>query len=246
MSATVPVLTYHAIADEATPIAVAPAVFADTMRAMRAAGWRTVGDEVVLRGLKVGAWPARTFVLHFDDGFASVRTHAAPVLAECDFSATIFVVTDWVGRDNGWPSQPATVPRWPLLDWGDLRRLQSAGFRVASHTVSHPRLTELAPGTLTAELRDSTQRVADEIGVRSPVFAFPYGVTDPDVEVATGRHYEGAFGTELAFVTPDSHPMRLPRVDAWYLTPTLAATLDQPAVRAYLAARRVLRRVRRR
>lgn len=244
-ASAIPVLTYHAIADAASPIAVSPARFGDTMTAMHRAGWRTVSDEDLRRGLADGAWPARTFVLHFDDGFASVDDHARPVLASCGFNATIFVVSDWVGRDNGWPSQPAGVPRWPLLDWPALRRLRDAGFRIAPHSRSHPVLPALAPDAAGEELRGSVDRLFTELDVRSDVFAYPYGATNPAVQAAAAATYRMAYGTRLDLVRPGAPPFELPRVDAWYLTPARAASLDQPATIAWLTLRRALRRVRR-
>lgn len=244
MTAGVPVLTYHAIAEADTPIAVAPAVFAATMHAMRDAGWRTVDDEAVARIARDGRWSPRTFVLHFDDGFESVRTEAASVLAACGFSATVFLVSDWVGKDNGWPSQPADVPRWPLLGWSALRELQSAGFRMGSHTASHPRLPTIDIEAQRAELDDSAKRLADELGVAPDVFAYPYGATAPATLDAVAARYRVAFGTDLAPVTPGSALLHLPRIDAWYLTPRRAADLDTLSARAYVALRRAGRRAR--
>lgn len=242
----IPVLTYHAIADADTPIAVSPARFAATMRAMCAAGWRTIGDAELEVALDTGRVPARSFVLHFDDGFASVEAEAAPVLAECRFSATIFVVTDRVGRDNDWPGQPADVPRWPLLDWAALRRLHGAGFRIAPHSCSHAWLPSLEPATLTAELRDSAHRLDTEFGGGADVFAYPYGAVSTAVRTAAQARYRLAYGTTLDLVTDRSDRFDLPRVDAWYLRPRLASQLDSPAARVWLAARRALRGVRRR
>ena len=244
-SGAIPVLTYHAIADAASPIAVSPSCFAETMTAMHRAGWRTTSDEELLRGLADGGWPERTFVLHFDDGFASIDLHVRPVLASCDFTATIFVVSDWVGRDNGWPSQPAGVPRWPLLDWTALRRLRAAGFRIAPHSRSHPILPGLAADALIEELRGSADRLRAELDLRAAVFAYPYGVSGESVQAATATTYQMAYGTTLDLVRPGAPRFDLPRVDGWYLTPSRAATLDQPATRAWLTVRRALRRVRR-
>src|SRR2546422_2223668 len=42
----------------------------------------------------------RTFLLTFDDGYASLADHAYPVLAELGFTATTFLITDHVGRTN--------------------------------------------------------------------------------------------------------------------------------------------------
>ena len=47
----IPVLTYHALAEARSPIAVSPDRFRATMTAMHRAGWRTLSDEELLRGL---------------------------------------------------------------------------------------------------------------------------------------------------------------------------------------------------
>ena len=62
----------------------------------------------VLAGLGQGEWPARSFALHFDDGFQSVRDHAVPVLDACGFTATVCVVASWwAARTTGRRSRPA-------------------------------------------------------------------------------------------------------------------------------------------
>ena len=40
----------------------------------------------------------RSFLLSFDDGYESLATHAYPILADLGFSATTFVITDYVGK----------------------------------------------------------------------------------------------------------------------------------------------------
>ena len=54
--------------------------------------------------------------------------------------ATVFLVTDRIGRDNDWPGQPRAIPRAPLLAWSDLDALAAAGFRFAAHGRTHCRL----------------------------------------------------------------------------------------------------------
>ena len=45
----------------------------------------------------------------FDDGMRSVYEHALPVLREHGFPAHIFLTTSRVGKDIGWPGQPAAL-----------------------------------------------------------------------------------------------------------------------------------------
>lgn len=60
--------------------------------------------------LQRGAALRSTAAIAFDDGYTGVFEHAAPILHDLGISATVFVVTDAVGRSRGfWWDQPAIV-----------------------------------------------------------------------------------------------------------------------------------------
>ncbi|MEQ1727849.1 MAG: polysaccharide deacetylase family protein [Vicinamibacterales bacterium] len=239
------VLTYHAIADAASPLAVAPALFARTMARLAHEGWRTLDEGEVQAGLRAGTWPARSFVVHFDDGFASVKEHGWPVLRDLGFTATVFVVSGWAGTTNDWPSQPAGVPRWPLMTWDDLAGLKGEGATVAAHTVNHPRLPRLAVDQQVDEIGQSIEAVERRFGRGLRVFAYPYGEASADTRSAAGPLIDLAYTTELALVEPHSKPLAVPRVDACYLaTPGMAASLTTLRMRRYLGVRRAGRLLR--
>src|SRR6266496_1186897 len=87
--------------------------FARQMRALARTGWRTLTlDEFADRGD-----PAehRVFLLTFDDGYASLADYAYPLLADLGYTATTFLVTDYVGRMNTWDLR-YTWRRLPHLD----------------------------------------------------------------------------------------------------------------------------------
>src|SRR3989449_9145157 len=67
----------------------------------------------------------RTFLLTFDDGYASLADHAYPVLAELGFTATTFLITDHVGRTNTWDVR-YTWRRLAHLDWPAIEVRQPA------------------------------------------------------------------------------------------------------------------------
>ncbi len=241
-----PVLTYHALADAASPLAVAPALFARTMTRLAHDGWRTLNEREVQAGLQAGRWPARSFVVHFDDGFASVKQHGWPVLRDLGFTATVFVVSGWVGRTNDWPTQPGSAPRWPLLTWADLDGLARDGATLAAHTVNHPRLPRLTVGQQCEEIGQSLETLEGRFGRGLRVFAYPYGEANPDTRAAVGQLVDLAYSTELALVKPEASRVALPRVDACYLvTPGMAASLTSRQMRGYLGVRRAGRRLRR-
>jgi peptidoglycan/xylan/chitin deacetylase (PgdA/CDA1 family) len=81
------------------------------------------------------------------------------------------------------------------MKWDELRSLVERGIEVGSHTVSHPHLPQLSDEELSAELRESKQRLEDELGRPCSVLAYPFGDCDDRVRAAAGlAGYEAAFG----------------------------------------------------
>ncbi len=121
-----PILTYHAIDTSGSVIATDPKWFAAAMATLHSEGFRCVD----LRAWVDAGRPEieRGFALTFDDGLSCIR-QAAEVIAKLGFTATAFLVTGRMGRDNRWPGQCDRVPTSSLLDWTDLEDLFVAGFR---------------------------------------------------------------------------------------------------------------------
>lgn len=248
MSATrpfIPVLTYHSIDDSGSPVSIAPAEFRRQMHALADAGWRTIAMEAFVRGRRDGQWPARTFVLTFDDGYTNVVEQALPAARERGFHGTVFVAVDRVGGTMAGSDEPSWAPRLPLLDWSGLRALASEGWNIASHGCSHRRLTRLAPGEIDRELAVSKHTIQDRVGAPVTALAYPYGVVTAAVERAAAAHYEAAFGTTLAYATASSRMTNVERIDAYYLKGRAVETLDGAFMKAYLALRRAGRVARR-
>ena len=183
--------------------------------------------------------------LTFDDGMRSVRTDALPILAAAKLPFTVFVVSSFVGRDNRWPTQPAGIARFELMDWKELEELRAAGAELGGHTANHADLRGLDDTELARELDDSRRALEDRL--RSPVrhFAYPYGRFDERALARVRAGYASAVTTKLAFLPEraaarDRH--RLPRLDTWYLRePARRPPLFGARSRARLALRALLR-----
>ncbi len=209
-----PILTYHAIDSDGAVTSTGPARFAETLGALREAGFRAVdlGDWVD-RGR-----PAveKGFAVAFDDGLRSILG-VADRLARDAIPATVFLVAGRLGSDNAWPGQSGGIPRSRLLGRADLGALARLGFRFGSHGVSHARLDRLAPAALEGELIGSRESIEDMIGQPCRLLAYPYGAASPAVRAAAARHYDAAFGTRLAYATAADDPFDIARIDACYL-----------------------------
>jgi len=192
---TAPVLCYHRIGGplELGVTRVAQSVFTRQMESLARAGWRTL-NLAGFANPQATAHPPRTFLLTFDDGYASLAERAYPVLEKLGFTATTFVITDFVGRDNTWDVQ-YTWRRLPHLGWPEIERWQARGFGFASHGARHRRLTWLDDGAVADELGRARQALVDRLGVDAGrAIAYPFGAVDERVERLAGHA-----GHELGF-----------------------------------------------
>jgi peptidoglycan/xylan/chitin deacetylase (PgdA/CDA1 family) len=189
------VLCYHRIGGplELGVTRVGRSVFARQMTALARAGWRTLSlDEFADRRTAYGA--RRTFLLTFDDGYASLAEHAYPVLADLGFTATTFLITDYVGKVNTWDVQ-YTWNRLQHLSWPQIEQWRARGFEFASHGATHRRLTWLDDAAIETELRGSRDTLTARLGAEAGrAIAYPFGAVDTRVL----RHARNT-GYELGF-----------------------------------------------
>lgn len=150
---------------------VSPERFRAQMVRLADRGWRVVPLEGLLE--RANFPRSRHAVITFDDGFASNREHAWPVLAMHGFPATTFLVSDRLGGTNAWDG--ADMPRYPLLGETDLRKADPRLMAFQSHGASHAQLTMIGDSALERELRESRARLADLTGRPPEVFAYPFG-----------------------------------------------------------------------
>lgn len=193
-----PVLCYHRVGGpfELGVTRVSRAVFARQMHALARAGWRTLTlGEFAVRLGGAAAVGAREMLLTFDDGYAALAEHAYPVLAELSFTATTFLVTDFVGRVNAWDVR-YSWRRLPHLDWPTVERWACRGLEFASHTASHPRLTWVSDERASDELVRSRATLVERLGAGAGrAVAYPFGARDARIErLAHAAGYEFGFG----------------------------------------------------
>ena len=201
LAARPPVLCYHRVGGplELGVTRVASSIFARQMTTLARAGWKTLTLDQFAERLQPGYSAFRTphsaFLLTFDDGFASLAEHVYPLLADVGFTATTFLITDYVGRLNTWDVR-YTWHRLAHLDWDTIGRWQARGFDFASHTASHARLTWLSDGQAAAELAGSRETLRHRLGpLAARAVAYPFGARDERIErLASAAGYELGFG----------------------------------------------------
>jgi peptidoglycan/xylan/chitin deacetylase (PgdA/CDA1 family) len=201
-----PVLCYHRIGGplELGVTRVGRSVFARQMTALARDGWRTVS-------LAELASP-RTFLLTFDDGYASLAQYAYPILADLGFTATTFLITDYIGKTNTWDVR-YTWDRLEHLSWTEVEHWRARGFDFGSHGATHRRLTWLDDAAVEAELQGSRAVLTARLGAEAgQAIAYPFGAVNARiVELARATGYALGFGG----VRGNGDPLHQPRVPVY-------------------------------
>src|SRR3989441_456259 len=181
------------------------------MTALARTGWHTLSLNDFARS-RTTHDVRRTFLLTFDDGYASLAQHAYPVLAELGFTATTFLITDYIGKTNTWDVR-YTWNRLPHLSWTQIEQWRARGFEFASHGATHRRLTWLGDSAVDAELTRSRAILAARLGADAArAIAYPFGAVD---ERVVRRARQAGYDFGFAGVRGNGDPLRVARIPVY-------------------------------
>jgi peptidoglycan/xylan/chitin deacetylase (PgdA/CDA1 family) len=242
---SIAILTYHSLDDTGSVLSTSPQLFAEHMRVLSQLDANIVNLKDLGRE-RSGDYASKPMIaITFDDGFQNVYEHGFPVLQNYGFPATIFLVTDYCGRTNSWPSQPAEIRCQPLLEWKQIKEMSRAGITFGSHTRTHPDLTTIATCDVEEEIVGSKRAIEDALGVPANTFAYPYGSLNEAVKKVAGTHFALACSTLLGFIDSRSNFLALERLDMYYLRRlSLLSHLFTPVAISYIRCRRFIRELR--
>lgn len=191
----VPVLLYHRIDIDddprRRPFCVHPEQFARQMHWLAEQGYRTIDlEQLKAYYTSDHPIPERAIVLTFDDGYYCNYSRAFPILNELGFTATIFVITDFVRK-----AQPTREGPASYLSWDEIRALREAGIKFGAHTCTHRPLTSLALDEAREEICRSREILASKLAEPIPYFCYPFGAYNDDIKrLVKECGFEGACG----------------------------------------------------
>lgn len=206
------VLAYHDITRlRSTDYQVTPQLLRSHIEWLRRANFELVSllelRDRLLSGRSVDGLAAITF----DDALVGVHRHGLPILQDLEVPATVFAVTDRIGRRADW---------WPgsdrVMNASQLRELSELGIDVGAHTRTHASLPSLSPAGVTDEVHGSRKALQDLLGLPIELFAYPFGHVDQPVrEAVRAAGYTAAFTFHNGRVLPGADPLLLPRLTMW-------------------------------
>lgn len=169
----VPILAYHKVQDE-FELGISyttPRQFERQIAYLRENGYRSISVDEYVRGENLHP---KSVILTFDDAYESIYENAFPILSKHGFTATIFVITKFVGQLNRWDYHAERF-QFTHCTWPQLQFLATQGWEIGSHTVDHANLRSLSSRRIWHELRYSRDVIEHHVQEKVNVISYPYG-----------------------------------------------------------------------
>jgi peptidoglycan/xylan/chitin deacetylase (PgdA/CDA1 family) len=137
--------------------------------------------------------PPDAVVLTFDDGYESFLAHARPALDAHRMSATLFLITRFMGELNEWNSRAAYLARH--MSWEQARELVRAGYEPGVHGRTHQALVKFDRERIKRELHGAANDIRAELGHEPRFAAYPFGSHDKIVVKVARKRFRLAFAS---------------------------------------------------
>lgn len=129
-------------------------------------------------------------VCTFDDAYENVFRNARAPLNAHNFSATVFVCPDLIGKSNDWNRRDEVV-RFHM-NKKMLWQLLHDGWEIGSHGLGHYNLLRLSQTQLEENLGGSKKLLTEDFGAVK-CFCYPYGEHKKFIRDTVSKFYEAAF-----------------------------------------------------
>ncbi|ASX09914.1 polysaccharide deacetylase [Aeromonas dhakensis] len=216
-----PVIMYHRFIEHESEKGVHGtwmpiAMFEKHLRLMKWLGYETLtfrdlADKGFIHRLQYGK---RYLMITADDGYQDNLTRMLPLLEKYGYKAVVYVVT---GEGyNRWDVEQASNPdtRVDLMNGEQLKALVASGHvEIGGHTLTHPRLSKLAPEQQAHEIQENKRQLETLLGHPLLSFAYPYGDMDESAKAqAMAAGYRFAVATNSGPRAMHQDPFRIRRI----------------------------------
>ena len=214
------ILTYHNLIDRGEPdlMSISQEKFSADMHWLSKNGYHTIlPTELYILKVHNRAWPKKTVMIVFDDGYFSNFSLAFPILKETNMKAAVMLITAHI-KD----AAPAGDPRIASLSWDSVKEMSDSGLiEFGSHTNNLHNPAEsgaFIPGRgksngiqrlknetkrnyidrLDADIKKSILLIHEHTGKEVTSFAYPFGARDDWAEKVLKNN-----GIKMTFLTGD-------------------------------------------
>lgn len=192
------------------------AMFEKHLRLLKWLGYETLtfrdlADKGFIHRLQYGK---KYLMITADDGYQDNLTRMLPLLEKYGYKAVVYAVT---GEGyNRWDVEHASNPdtRVDLMNGEQLKALAASGHvEIGGHTLTHPRLSKLAPEQQAHEIQENKRQLEALLGHPLLSFAYPYGDMDESAKAqAMAAGYRFAVATNSGPRAMHQDPFRIRRI----------------------------------
>lgn len=207
----IPILMYHYIRDFNDPndqvgtnLSVSPQKFEEQLKWLKDNGYQTVDFKYLANRSfdPTGAQDQNHMyvILTFDDGYEDTYTNALPILKKYEFTATFYIIINYVGKDG-------------YMSWQQINELKNSGMNIGSHTLSHPDLAKATDSKMEKEISQSKKILEEKNGATISDFCYPSGKYDNrTIEALKKYGFQTATTTKSGiFDSEKNNPLEIPR-----------------------------------
>lgn len=180
------VLLYHGIGTRTSRPVVKARAFREQLDWLLAQGIEVIRLSQLLDFLDGGLWlPRHAAVITIDDGELNGYSTAYPILKQRGLPFTLGIATQVIEEHL----------RRGALNWGQIREMIDSGLcEIASHSVTHRKMTLLPDEVARFELERSRVVLASELALRPEAFFYPLGDNNYRIRRLTKQSgYRAAF-----------------------------------------------------
>ena len=190
---------------------ITPRMFRFQMWYLKVAGFKVVSLKDILLYMNGDISAGPLAAITFDDGYQDFYDNAYPALRSYGYPATVFLVSDYIGRENLWDYKNVNA-RKKLLGWKLIHELKDKGIVFGSHTKTHPFLSTLPQTEKYDEIRGSKTYLEEILQLPVDFFCYPFGDYDDGVKDAVQEAgYLGAITTKRGLIHRGDDPFEIRR-----------------------------------
>jgi peptidoglycan/xylan/chitin deacetylase (PgdA/CDA1 family) len=199
----IPVLCYHGVEENPEcSYNISTHTFRQQMEYLKQNDYKTLTLKEYENRIKNGSFELDNVVyITFDDVHRSAYVNAVPILKEYGFTATFFVTTNLLGKED-------FISKPELLDL-------SKNFDIGSHCKDHVKMTELSYIDQYKSVLSSKKILKEITGQNINAISYPFGYRNADTMIAVKDFYSLGFNIDDGLSSPSENRLDLTRQVMW-------------------------------